>query len=80
METSRIHKKLRAVHAILLKARLLAYEGNDTCRIASMLDDAEFLVSLLISGRDEPDRFAEHVRGVSGKYSELSGLAEEYAK
>ena len=63
---------LRALHAIFVQLRTLAYEHADHERLAEALDDAELLPMLMASDDDQTERFrdtlaalAERDRGFS---------------
>jgi hypothetical protein len=43
---------IKAIQSVVIKARLLAYEGADHKKIASILDSTEYLVGMLYDARD----------------------------
>ena len=58
--------------------RLYAYKGVETEQIARILDDAEYLVALMMRPDDGADNFRRHLGGMARKYPEFIGIAEEY--
>ena len=58
--------ELKRLHGLLLRARLLAYEQEDFKQIGSLLDDSEYLVSLLTHG--DVDGFNRYADGITPRY------------
>lgn len=69
---------LIALHRILVKARLHAYESRETAVLATVLDDAELLLTYIISEEDRTDDFTRHLRGLGEAFPEFSGLADAF--
>ena len=72
------HNALRALHRVLLQARFLAYTGQDGKKVAALLDDAEYLVALLMRGERSGGEFRSYLEGMGRKFPELSGLVTEF--
>lgn len=50
---------LRAIHRVLVEARLMAYQGEDSARIAEVLDWAELLPKLIAVPENKTAEFRE---------------------
>jgi len=61
---------------MIIRARFHAYAGEDSKKVADILDDAEFLMALCVKGKD--DEFREYLSMVSMEHPEFKGLIEEY--
>lgn len=53
---------LKALHHVLLVARAMGYQNEPGPDIARVLDDAEYLVVLMIKTGDTTADFREHVK------------------
>jgi hypothetical protein len=56
---------LLAIHAVLVRARYLAYKKEPVERIARILDIAELLPMLILRDEEMTDTFREHIAGLS---------------
>jgi hypothetical protein len=50
---------LRAIHFLTTSARFLAYDNEPNQRIAKILDDTEYLLTMLFVDEDRTDAFIE---------------------
>lgn len=66
----------RALHRVLVKARLLALQDGDASKLAAILDWAEILADDIAQDRDED--FAEHLEGLGANHPELAGISREH--
>lgn len=67
------NKALRAIHTLLLLTRRLAYEGCDSKTMASILDDIENLVALLLEPKPDATRFRSYLADLESKMPQLQG-------
>ena len=56
---------LRALHHVLLVARAMGYQNEPGPDIARVLDDAEYLVVLMIQAGDTTAEFREYVESLA---------------
>ena len=61
-----------------MKTRYLAATGADPKKIAGILDDAEYLIALLMREEVDPSRVLRVLEDMGRKHPELRGLAVEY--
>lgn len=59
---------VKAVHWIIIYARMMAYEKAAHDRIAGILDHAEYLLTLIFSDDDQTDWFREYLEGTATRY------------
>lgn len=70
---------LLALHRVLTRTRTLAYQATDTKQIARVLDDAEYLATLVMQSTkcDAAECLADfraHLCDIETKYSGFDGL------
>jgi hypothetical protein len=70
---------LQMVHRMLISARSIASSGTNSAKVATILDDAEYLVVLLING-GVPTSFESYLEGLGEGLPEFAGLYSEYRK
>lgn len=68
------NNQLDAIHRIVVRARLMAYRREDPTKIAALLDDAEYLISLA-NGGDKSEEFRCFLRDLGRRYPELAGVS-----
>ena len=54
---------LNAIHRILVMARFMAYQNEQTAKIAKVLDYAEILPTLISADDDRTEEFQTHLKG-----------------
>jgi len=59
---------LRALQAIMIEARTLAYEERDFSLIAKLMDGAEYLAALMLETGDRTTEFRDYLRGMVEQY------------
>ena len=69
---------LLALHRILIRTRSLAGAGTESRKIMGIMDDAEYLVILMIKTENEDERFRLCLEGMEQKYPELAGLTATF--
>ena len=69
---------LKALHRVLIKARFRAYQGESSQVLASLLDDAEYLIDSLLSEEDRTEEFVGYLRGMGERFPDLSGLSKAF--
>jgi hypothetical protein len=73
-----IHDRgLAALQALLVHARLLAYESGDLA-LAALLDDMEVLPEFLGDAANGTDQFREMLAGIVEKRPELEYIIERF--
>ena len=70
---------LHAIHRVLITVRAMGYEGVDSAKVAAIMDDAEYLPTILIDGEACCNEFGDYLCGMAKKWNEFTGIAEEYA-
>lgn len=71
-------KALRAIQAIMLRARFLVYTQDDYKKIADILDYGEVLPILLCSTEDETDKFSNYLQSMRNKHSDCAYIYDEF--
>lgn len=73
-------RELRALHHVLIRARFEAYqESLSRKEIGAVLDDAEYLVSLLMSDQaDAPGMFRSTLQHLETRYPVFNGTVARY--
>jgi len=68
IDAEKLPSAIYALHGIILKARIMAYEGASNARLAGLLDAAEMLPRLIANKSDETLRFRQYVDEISSEY------------
>lgn len=68
IETNRLQSCIKALQAIVIQARLLAYKGDSHQTIAGILDDADYLFNLLQEKDDNTLKFRDILVIISERY------------
>ncbi|QTD52913.1 hypothetical protein [Sulfidibacter corallicola] len=68
---------IRAIHRLLIKARSKAYQKDHHDSIAKLLDDIEYLPSLMLAPSDESERFQSYLKNISETHN-CPGIFEEF--
>ncbi|MBV9852638.1 MAG: hypothetical protein JO250_23505 [Armatimonadetes bacterium] len=68
---------LDAVHRVLTRVRSQAYMGLDSKQIGRILDDAEYLVTMIRNNESEHE-FRLHLEDIESKFSGFDGLVQAY--
>jgi hypothetical protein len=55
----------QALHRILIEARLMAYEGQDSAKLADVLDWAELLPGLLAAEEDKTSEYRSTLAAIA---------------
>jgi hypothetical protein len=69
---------LRAIHRILVLARLRAYERADPAELADILDAVEFLPEMLLRPAAFDDLFRGTLESLAAKYPRFPGVLTEF--
>lgn len=69
---------LHAMRRIMITVRSLGYDGVDSAKIAAIMDEAEYLPTILIDGENCTNGFGEQLRHMANKWFEFTGIADEY--
>ncbi len=62
----------------MVVTRTLAYENADAAKIAAIMDEAEYLPTLLLHSDDVDREFLEHLEHIAAKWSEFRYVVIEY--
>ncbi|GEM_PF-6853372 len=73
-----MHSKnaLDALQWVIITGRSMGYEGRDPKDIANLLDEAEYLVSLILRGT--PQEFSEHLDHIANKFPMCKYAVHKY--
>lgn len=73
-----MHSKnaLEALQSVIIAGRSMGYSDSNPQQIASLLDEAEYLVSLIL--RDEHEEFAEQLNHIGAKFPQFAYIAQHY--
>ena len=63
---------------IMIQTRWMGYNGVEAAKVAAIMDDAEYLPTILIDGENCPNEFGEQLRHMANKWFEFTGIADEY--
>jgi hypothetical protein len=69
---------LRAIHRILVLARLQAYEKADPAELADILDAVEFLPEMLLRPAEFDDLFRGTLASLADKHPRFPGVLAEF--
>ena len=69
---------LQALHRVLIQTRFLAGTGADSRKVVGLMDDAEYLVTLMTQPENKEERFRLCLEGMEQKYPELAGLTAAF--
>ncbi len=74
-----VEPALCAIHRAIITARALALSAEDTKRIATLLDEAEYLLSLVLSKEDEIAEFRRILQKLNAAFPDrLGNLLENF--
>lgn len=59
--------------------RSMAYAEADPLTIASILDDTDYLINLMLYGEEEPGEFDAALKDLGKKFPEFARLSEEFS-
>jgi hypothetical protein len=79
MNSTSSDNALQALHHALIRTRYLAYTGTDAQQIARILDDVEYLKTIIL--RHKPgyeDNFRLHLQGIEQKFAGFNVLVQFY--
>ncbi len=68
---------LDAVHRVLTRARSQAYMGLDSKQIGRILDDAEYLVTIIRNNEGDHE-FRLHLEDIEQKFAGFDSLVEAF--
>lgn len=79
--TSLVNKaELTALHDILARTEYLALSGTESKKIARLLDQAEYLVDLLMREPFNSSEYEGVLRSIGKASPVLSSIADDYVK
>jgi hypothetical protein len=67
------NQALQALHRVLIEARLMAYEGQDSAKMADVLDWAELLPRLLAADEDKTSEYRNTLAAIAENYPRFTG-------
>ena len=65
IDTLKYNQALQALHRVLVEARFMAYEGQDSTKVADVLDWAELLPRLLAAEEDKTSEFRNTLAAIA---------------
>jgi hypothetical protein len=77
---SKQKQAIKAIHRILILARVMAYQNEPTTKIAKVLDYAEILPTLILAIEDRTDEFRIHLHGFASEFPQGVGMLQEFDK
>ncbi len=78
LTSTRTNDGLQALHRILIQTRFLAGTGADARKVVGLMDDAEYLVTLMAQPETKDERFRLCLEGMEQKHPELAGLTAAF--
>lgn len=77
---SETHHRSRpaALHRVLTRARTRAYLGADSQELGAILDDAEYLASLLLDGNAPAGEFSAMLQRMEDRYEGFAGVVSAF--
>ena len=83
MSSSYSDNALRALHQALTRARYIAYTGADAKYVGKILDDVEYLATIIMRRGEYSEEeyltdFRLHLQDIEGKFSGFTGLVQAY--
>lgn len=74
-----MNSALRALQRVLTLSRHLAYTGTEAKEIAGILDEAEYLVAILLHEEEEAiGEFRRVLQHIGTKFPEFAGVAADF--
>jgi hypothetical protein len=64
IKSEKMNGALYALHIIMVQGRAMAYQNEDSKKIAKLLDWGEIMPELMRSKEDETDRFRLYLQGI----------------
>lgn len=65
---------LKALQAVIIRARTMSYENEDHRKIADILDGAEYLTALIYNKEDQTDAFGNYLQDIAKKHNCFNSL------
>jgi len=73
---SKLPNALQAIHFLLVRIRYHSGTGADQAQITLMLDHAEYLMTLVIRGKE--DDFRRYLQDRVGEFPEFAGVLQRF--
>ena len=67
IEKNKEKNSFESLHAVLITARKYAYDGKSYEDIAYLLDEADYLLTLILDERDLTVEFRKHLETIANK-------------
>ena len=68
IRAEKYQQALVALHTVIIQARFMSYQAEDSAKIAALLDDAEYLVQLITKVEDCTETYAAVLKGISERF------------
>jgi hypothetical protein len=78
LRETKLHNALKALHRVFIRTRSLAYQGENPHNLARLLDDAEYLVALLMHNGKDFEEFRTYLQGIGEKFPEFAGIVDDF--
>ena len=69
---------IRAMQSIMTTTRSMAYKGIDSATVAAIMDEAEYLPTILLYGEEYPNEFGSYLRHIANKWIAFTHIADAY--
>ena len=56
----------------------MAYKGIESATVAAIMDEAEYLPTILLYGEEYPNEFGSYLRFIANKWIAFTHVADEY--
>jgi hypothetical protein len=78
IDTCRYNQALQALHRVLIEARFMAYEGQDSSKMAGVLDWAELLPRLLAAEEDKTSEYRSTLAAIAESDPRFAGALSAF--
>src|SRR5438445_730751 len=77
-KTLELNPALRVLQRLLVITRQLAQTGAEPEKLAQILDEADYLVTILIHEENGADEFKDFLKQIGRKFPEFAGIEDYY--
>ncbi len=72
------YKQLHILQRVVTITRYLALTGTDGPSLARLLDETDYLISLIRHGEEQPGEFERVLQNIGRLHADFASLAQEY--
>jgi len=80
IDQKKLPRALKAIQGIIIQARFMTQQNEDSQRIAALLDSAEYLPGLLIDKDDKTSEFSEFLAGIGEQFPNCRYIIDEFSQ